>query len=329
MKRLSVLHQFLDTVNEYNLLRKNYRILVGISGGADSVCLLDLLNIVTPRFNLELWAIHINHQLRPEAQRDETFVRKLVGSWGIPLKVVKVNTLAFGRRHKIGIEEAARQLRYYYYQRIAKKLKCDAVALGHTADDNLETVIYHLVRGSGRRGLGGIPFIRNIFIRPLLKITRRAVRDYLTARSIEWIEDESNQDTKFIRNLIRLQVVPVLEKINPSVRENVLRSCELLRTEDSFLDSLAERALKKIYLLSSRNQPTIDINRFNRYNLVLKRRIIKLLIPEIDANGVERVLDLISRKCAGSHHLKMGTVIRINENLMEIVNICRRSTGAD
>jgi tRNA(Ile)-lysidine synthase len=238
-----------------------------------------------------------------------------------------VNTCAYARRKKLGLEEAARELRYYHYRRWAAKSSCDVVALGHTADDNLETVIYNLVRGSGRRGLGGIPIVRDIFIRPLLKVTRRSVRDYLQARSIEWIEDETNDDPRFMRNLIRHQVVPVLEKINPAVRENVLRTCELLNAEDDFLNLLAELALQKI---RQRNFPqvSIDINRFNRYNIVLRRRIIKLLIPEIDATGVERVLDLVSRSCTGSHQLKTGITLRIGKKLMEITKKARRSWDA-
>ncbi|MGC9110514.1 MAG: tRNA lysidine(34) synthetase TilS [candidate division WOR-3 bacterium] len=327
MKRLSVLHRVLDTINEYGLLRNDFRVLVGISGGADSVCLLDLLRLIAPRFNLWLSAIHINHQLRSTAIRDEIFVRELAKSWGIKLTVVRVNTSAYAQRKKMGLEEAARELRYYHYQRWAAKLGCDVVALGHNADDNLETVIYNLVRGSARRGVAGIPIARDIFIRPLLKVTRRAIRDYLKARSLEWIEDETNQDTRFMRNLIRLQVVPVLEKINPAVQENVLRSCELLRSEDDFLDTLAGRILQKISR-SDQSRVSIDIKRFNRYNIVLKRRIIRLLLPEIDAAGVERVLDLVGRKCAGSHQLITNITLKVGRELVEITKKGRGTVDA-
>lgn len=324
-----MVHQFLDTVNEYGLLKKNYRVLVGISGGADSVCLLDLLRLVAPKFNLHLQGIHINHQIRANAERDESFVRKLSQSWGIGLTVVTVDAIDYARRHKLGLEEGARYLRYHHYRRVARIMNCDVVALGHTADDNLETVIYNLVRGSGRRGIGGIPVSREIFIRPLLKVTRQAVRDYLRSRSVEWIEDESNEDTRFTRNLIRLQVVPLLEQINPSVRENVLRSCELLNAEDVFLDSLATQALNKISRVNA-NQILIDIPKFIRYNIVLKRRIIKLLVPEIDAAGIERILDLVTRGCQGRHQLKANVLIGINKNLMHISKTGRRlSVDAD
>ncbi len=328
MKKLSVAHQFLDTVNKYRLLHDNSRVLVAVSGGADSVCLLDLLRIVAPRFNLKLYGIHINHRLRESAERDEKFVRRLFESFGTELTVVRADVRGYARRHRLSLEEAARVLRYYHYQRVAGKLKCDTIALGHTADDNLETVILNLVRGAGLRGLGGIPIRRDIFVRPLLEIDRRAIRGYLQARGIGWVEDESNLDVRFKRNLIRQEVVPVLKKINPAVVENVLRGCEIISQENAFLDFLASRVLEKVGSFA-RRQASIDIKEFNSYNNILKRRMIRLLLPELDALGVEQVLSLIKKSCQGRHHLKAGIGIIIKDKELKIPLTVRRSQDGD
>lgn len=319
MTKLSVPHRFIETVEEFKLLKEKSRVLAGISGGADSVCLLDLLRIVAPKYKLRISGIHINHGIREDADRDEEFVRNLARQWNIRLVVVKVDVPSFARRNKIGLELAARHLRYLHYRQTAQKLKCDVVALGHTADDNLETVIHNLVRGTGMRGLCGIPVQRDIFIRPLIRVTRQEVRDYLRARSLEWIEDETNRDIRFTRNLIRHQIIPLLEQINPGVRENVLRTSELLRQEDRFLNALAKQILSRIAICQGRRM-LIDIQLINKYNLVLKRRIIKLLAPSIDALNVERVLDLITRNCTGQHPIQSNVVLRIENGKAEIID---------
>ncbi len=321
MKRLSVLHQFLDTVKGYNLIEEKSRVLIGVSGGADSVGLADLLKLVREKWQLELFAIHINHRLRSTAQQDEDFVRELMTEWQIPLTVVRVNVADYARRHKLGIEAAGRKLRYYHYQRVARKLDCQRVALGHNADDNLETVILNLVRGAGMRGVAGIPIWRGIFVRPLLKLRREAIRSYLQAREIKWMEDETNQDERFMRNIIRQEVVPVLERINPAAVENVSRGTEIIAAEDLFLDFLATRILERIAKFSGR-WATIDIEEFNSYNNVLKRRMLRQLFPELDAEMITGVIALIEKRKRGMYHLKGTLALTIKDRVLT-VPVCR------
>lgn len=310
MKRLSVLPQFFDTVKRYNLLRENSRVLIGVSGGADSVCLTDLLRLVVPKFKLQLFGVHINHGLRETAVRDEEFVREFLGRWEIDLTAVKVDVPGYARRHKLNLEEAGRRLRYYHYQRVAKRLGCDRVALGHNADDNLETVLLNLVRGAGARGVAGIPIERGIFIRPLLDIEREAIRAHLRARGINWVEDETNDDLRFSRNLLRHQVVSVLKRLNPAVVANVRRSAEIIGAEDIFLDLLASQALREV-AKRKKGWLWIDIDKFNSYNNVLKRRMVKQILPTLDFAGTERVLYLCEHRCYGRHQLQAGVEINV------------------
>ncbi len=310
VKRLSVLHQFLDTVKRYNLLKEKSRILIGVSGGADSVCLADLLRLVAPKFQLQLFGVHINHRLRETAVRDEQFVQALLAKWGIDLTVVKVDVAGYARRHRLSVEEAGRRLRYYHYERVARRLGCERVALGHNADDNLETVLLNLVRGAGARGMAGIPIERGIFIRPLLDIEREAIREHLKVRGIEWVEDETNEDLRFSRNLLRHQVLPVLKQLNPAVVANVRRSAEIIGIEDKFLDLLATNSLREV-AKRKKGWLWIDIDKFNSYNIVLRRRMIKNILPGLDSIGTERVLYLCENRCYGRHQLQAGVEINI------------------
>jgi len=328
VKRVSVLHQFLDTVEQYRLVEPGDRVLVGVSGGADSICLLDLFRVVAKRWRLELCAVHINHQLRQSAERDERFVKGLLESWGVNLSVVKVDVANYAHRHKLGIEEAARALRYQNYYRVAKRLKCNRVALGHNADDNLETVILNLIRGAGLRGLSGIPIRRDIFIRPLLRVRRDAIRNYLRAREINWVEDETNEDVRFRRNMVRQEVVPVLKLINPAVVENVARGTEIIAAEDMFLDFLATRVLEKVTRGVAR-RVIIDNQEFNSYNDVLKRRMIKVLLPQIDADATERLIFLIERNKGGKYLLTRGVEVEIKRGVTTVPVFRQRNFDAD
>lgn len=322
VKRLSVLHQFLDTVKRYNLLKEKDRVLIGVSGGADSVCLTDLLRLVVPKFQLQLFGVHINHGLRETAVRDERFVKELLANWGIALTVVKVDVAGYAQRHKLSLEEAGRRLRYYHYERVAKRLRCERVALGHNADDNLETVLLNLVRGAGARGLAGIPIARGIFIRPLLDIEREPIRAHLKARGIEWVEDETNEDLRFSRNLLRHQVVPVLKQLNPAVVANVRRSAEIVGAEDKFLDLLATNSQREV-AKRKKGWLCIDIDKFNSYNIVLRRRMIKNILPGLDAIGTERLLYLCEHRCYGRHQLQAGVEIELQKPKAQSQNALR------
>ncbi len=322
MKPLSVLHQFLVTVRRYNLFKENSRVLIGVSGGADSVCLTDLLRLVAPKWNLTLFALHINHQLRETATRDERFVQELLRKWGINLTIVRINVKTYAQRRKLNLEDAARRMRYYHYEKVAKRLRCERVALGHNANDNLETVLLNLARGTGLAGISGIPVQRGIFVRPLIDIEREAIRAHLRARGINWIEDETNVDLRFRRNLLRHQVVPVLKQLNPAVVANVRRSAEIIHAEDIFLANLAHQELKAV-AKRKKGWVSIDIDKFNSYNEVLKRRMIKQILPQLDYTGVEQVLYLCEHTRSGKHHLQAGVEINIKERRLT-VPVCRQ-----
>ncbi len=294
MKRLSVLGRFQATADEHGLLPRGSKVLVAVSGGADSVCLLHLLRSVAGRRRLALTGFHLNHRIRPEAGRDERFVRGLFERAGLDCRVVWSDVRGYARRHRLGLEEAGRELRYRHMTRVAKRLGCDRVALGHTADDNLETMVLNLVRGAGPHGLAGIPVRRGIFVRPMLDIERAALVGYLAAAGAEWVEDETNADPGFRRNRVRLNVIPELRAINPAAVANARRAARLLQQEDEYLAGLAAAALAGA-VRRGRGRTLIDTRKLESYNPVLMRRIVKMLVPGLDAAAVERVLEFLGR----------------------------------
>ncbi|MDR0946712.1 MAG: tRNA lysidine(34) synthetase TilS [Ruminococcus sp.] len=216
------------------------------SGGADSTAMLLMLRSAAPKIGFTLKAIHINHNLRgDESFRDEKFCLSLCEKLGIEIFVRQVNVTEFAQTEKIGIEEAARILRYKAFGEIVKADNpngTNLVATAHNADDNAETVLFNLFRGSGLRGLCGIPKIREedgfTVVRPILGITRDEILSFLKSRGQDYITDSSNADINYTRNKIRLEIMPLIKSINPSFCEKLFTTCEILKNEDTALDAI-------------------------------------------------------------------------------------------
>ncbi len=235
-----------EWVLKYGMLPVGARVLCAVSGGADSMCLLHWLNEEREARSLELFAAHFEHGLRgEESLRDADFVREACEKLGIPLTVGSGDVAAYAGREHLGLEEAARNLRYRFLEETADRLHCDRIATAHNADDNAETVLMNLCRGSGTRGLSGIPPVRGRLIRPLLQTGREEIEAYLAERGIAHVEDSSNSSGAFTRNRIRQQVLPLLKQENPSLLEAVSRMTELLREDERCLNDLADAFLRE------------------------------------------------------------------------------------
>jgi tRNA(Ile)-lysidine synthase len=215
------------------------RLIVALSGGADSVCLLHVLRDL--QYKPE--ACHVNHKLRGEASdNDEKFVRELCKQLEVKLHVRQIDVKALQKKHQ-SIEEAAREARYSYFAEFGSGA---IIATAHTSNDNTETVLLNLIRGTGLRGLCGIPPVRDKIIRPLIETAREEVEAYLKEKAIKHITDESNFSDEFTRNNLRLNVIPLLEKINPSLNAAVTRMCSNLYFDWEHLHGIAALALEKV-----------------------------------------------------------------------------------
>lgn len=226
--------------------------LVAVSGGRDSVCLLHYLATMPRDFSVA--AAHLDHGQRPTAGRDVAFVRQLCRELDVPLTVERADVPALARQRGVGLEEAGRMARYDFFRRTADSLGAQRIATAHHAADQAETVLLNLVRGTGMQGLAGIPPVRGRIVRPLLETSRDDIETYLKTHGLSHVEDETNRDTSLGRNRLRREVMPGLLSLHPGAAASICRTAELLRREDAFLDSLAAAYLPQEGLSASRER---------------------------------------------------------------------------
>ncbi len=232
------------SLREYRMLSGADRIICAFSGGPDSVCLAAVLMSLAPELGFRLECAHFNHQLRgEESRRDEEFAASWCAERGLKLRVGRGDAAAFAAERRLGIEEAARILRYGFLESLGDEKT--RIATAHQADDQAETMLINLVRGSGLKGLGGIPPVRDRLIRPLLDVSRSEILSYLDENHLRYVEDSSNRDTRYRRNRLRMEVLPVLKEMNPAFAKTCSRTAKLLREDEELLARQAADAVNK------------------------------------------------------------------------------------
>ena len=226
-----------DYIKKHKLLSLSDLYIVALSGGADSVALLLLLD----EMGYKVHALHCNFHLRgEESDRDERFCEDLCLKKNIPFHRIHFDTLMYAETHKMSVEMAARELRYRYFEQLRKDIGAKAICVAHHQDDTVETVLLNLVRGTGLRGLTGIQPRNGAILRPLLCVTRTEIEAYLATKQQDYVTDSTNLETDFVRNKIRLQVVPLLRQLNPAVSENIVRTAEHLTEAQKVLDTVVD-----------------------------------------------------------------------------------------
>ncbi|HID06364.1 MAG TPA: tRNA lysidine(34) synthetase TilS, partial [Armatimonadetes bacterium] len=280
-------------------------IIVAVSGGPDSVTLLHVLYELSRRCNYRLHVAHLNHKLRgDDADADATFVEQLAQTFGLPCTVKVVDVRAVAKERKMSIEQAGRAMRYEFLRELASEYNYRRIALGHTADDVLETVILNLFRGTGLDGLLGIPPVSDdIFIRPLILCRRAETHLYCKVRRLPTRIDVTNFDTRIRRNWVRLELLPqVREHISLKADTAVLRLVELLRADSALLHELTERAWKDVVIQITDTNVWLDRERFLQLPLAIQRRIIRKAWQRMQGETfvltmehIDRAIDLIHR----------------------------------
>ena len=226
-----------DYIKKHKLLSLSDLYIVALSGGADSVALLLLLD----EMGYKVHALHCNFHLRgEESDRDERFCEDLCLKKNIPFHRIHFDTQMYAETHKMSVEMAARELRYRYFEQLRKDIGAEAICVAHHQDDTVETVLLNLVRGTGLRGLTGIQPRNGAILRPLLCVTRTEIEAYLATKQQDYVTDSTNLETDFVRNKIRLQVVPLLRQLNPAVSENIVRTAEHLTEAQKVLDAVVD-----------------------------------------------------------------------------------------
>ncbi len=275
-----------NTIKKYNLIDNEDKIVVGVSGGPDSISLLNILH----ELGYNLCVAHINHGLRDNAKIDEEYVKDFCNKKNIPCFIKKVDL----KKNLSGmtIEEAGRKIRYDFFNEIMERENCNKIATAHNSNDNAETVLMNIIRGTGLSGLKGIEPIRGKIIRPLIECDRKEIEKYCIENNLSPRHDESNDEVLYTRNKIRLQLIPYIEKnINSNVINNINRMSSIISEEETFISNQVDYAYKACILKEYDNKLVCNLKVFNKLDNVIKKRlIIKFIIKVLgNAKDIEKV----------------------------------------
>ena len=283
------LKDILAFCKEYDMLPQSGVILVCVSGGADSMCLLNVLHKLASPVGFSVAAAHYNHNLRGvESDGDESFVRNYCDLIGVPVYIGSGDVSSEAKKSGSGIEETARGMRYAFFFETAERIGAERIATAHNSDDNAETVILRLCRGTGLLGLGGIPPVRGKIIRPLLQVTRSEIDEYLIENNIPHREDSTNAEDQYVRNKIRHRVIPVLKSINPAFSSVIASSAKLFREDEKYLTSIAEDFIDNNF-----NDGAVSRNKLLEIAAPISSRVIRKLCGDgLTASHVAAILKL-------------------------------------
>jgi tRNA(Ile)-lysidine synthase len=347
------LRQVWQTIEAYDLIQGGEVVVVGVSGGPDSLCLLHILQRLSPVYNLALHVAHLHHGLRgAEADADAEFVRRLTAAWGLPLTAEEIDVPALAREEDLAFEEAARRARYAFLARTATAVGARTIAVGHNADDQAETVLMHFLRGSGLAGLRGMlprtplgsyrllstaehdadvqPESLNL-IRPLLEVPRAEIEAYCDEHGLEPRFDRSNLDTTYFRNWLRLQVIPLLEKHNPHLRAVLGRTARVLAGDYALLRDLLEDTWPRIVRQEGDQEILIDLAAWRALPTGLQRSTLREAIHRLRRSlrninfvHVEDALQVARAGTTGDRAtLPQGLMLTVGYERLHIANEAR------
>ena len=293
----------LKTIKKYELIENGDNIVVGVSGGPDSMTLLNvLINIKKNKnLNFNIVVAHVNHMLRDEADEETQYVQEFCKMNNIECFVKKEDVRKLAKDNKIGTEEAGRNLRYAFFEEVASKYNNVKIATAHNANDNAETVLMNIIRGTGTSGLKGIePKRDNKYIRPILECSRKEIEEYCKDNSIAAKIDKSNLENIYTRNKTRNLLIPYIEdNFNPNIISSLNRLSELAQLENEFIDKIVEEKYREILIeeelgnkeIDVQKQVILDLKEFNKLDLVIKNRLMLYTIDRVLGNSqnIEKV----------------------------------------
>ena len=295
-----ILETVKETITRHNLLKKKDNVLLAFSGGLDSTAMLAVFLELRKEWLLELFLGHFNHRLRPSANQDEQFARKVAQENSLPLFVASEDVRSYAKQNRMNLEEAGRILRYDFLSKTARKIGGAKIATGHTLNDQAETFFLRLMRGSGLKGLGSIyPVVEGQIIRPLLAVERKDIVEYVRRKGMTFRDDESNLDRNFVRNKVRLDLIPFIqENFEPKIVRRIGKTVNILQEEEDLLGKLSSHEAKKT-VFHDNEGVRLDLEAIKTLPRGLARRIVREFIQklkgdlrEISFEDVESVLKL-------------------------------------
>ena len=292
-----------------DLIKDGDKIVVGVSGGPDSICMLDMMRELKEKniINFEIYVAHINHMIRKEAIDDEKYVQNYCKTHNIKFFVKRVDVQQIANDKKIGTEEAGRKVRYDFFEEVLKETGSNKIAIAHNKNDKIETIIMHVLRGSGLSGLKGIEKIRDDkYIRPLIECEREEIEKYCEEKKLYPRIDKTNFENEYTRNKIRNVVIPYIKKeFNPNIIQTLSRLSEVATAESDYIDSQTQKIYEKILIAKSNKEIVINLKEFNIQENVIQKRLILKVIKQI-----------------------MGSTDRIEKiHIEDIIKLCNNNIG--
>lgn len=321
MSHTKFIDKFLTAIKKHKMITAGDRIIAGVSGGPDSLCLIYALNKLKAKLKIELFAVHINHSIRGKsADMDQQFVEDFCRKLGIQVYSEKILVKQIAGDRKISVEEAGRIARYDCFEKYAKELNANKIAVGHNMNDNSETVLLNLVRGTGIEGLKGIEPVRGMIIRPLIEISRAEIELYCKEEGLNPRIDETNTDSAYTRNRIRNGLIPYIkENFNPNIIEAINRTAEIIYDENLFVSEVSEAYYSECLQDSDQNSIKINLEKFNMLHSAVRKRIIRMAVERL--NGSTRAVEKIhiEQVMGLADNAKTGTVCRLNGGIEVII----------
>ena len=297
----------IQTIQKNHLIETGDKVIIGVSGGPDSICLLHILNEIKEILGITLYVAHVNHKIRKNANLDEQYVQEFCKKINIPFFAKQIDVQKIAKQNKIGLEEAGRKARYDFFEEVFEKTKANKIATAHTANDNAETVIMHFIRGTGLNGLKGIEKTRqNKYIRPLIECTREEVEEYCEKNNLNPRIDETNEENIYTRNKIRNICIPYIKnEFNQNIIETINRLAEIVTEEDEYLQNQTEKIYHELCEKENKTLVVLNLKKFNQEHLVIKRRILLYTINKVlgNTNGIEK------------------------KNIEDVLRLCKRNIG--
>lgn len=294
MERLE--EKVLNTVKKYNLIQKGDKIVIGVSGGPDSMTLLDVLNKLKESLEIQIYVAHINHMLREEADSETKYVQDFCEKIEVECYIKKIDIEKEAKTQKISTELAGRNARYAFFEEIAQKVGANKIATAHNANDNAETVLMNVMRGSGISGLKGIEKIREEkFIRPIIECTRKEIEAYCEKNELNPKYDKTNAENIYTRNKIRNLLIPYIQKeFNPNIIESLNRLSTIAEKEDEYFHKNVDKLFEKLQITGDnkdKNTIILKLKEFNELDDVIKSRLILYTISKVlgSSQGIEKI----------------------------------------
>ncbi|QTA83770.1 tRNA(Ile)-lysidine synthase [Desulfonema limicola] len=322
------------TINKYRMLAPYDSVLAGVSGGPDSIVLVNVLRHFCSKFSLNLGIAHLNHCLRGEnSDNDACFVAELSRRLELPCFIERKDVKLFQKQNKLSLEEAGRRVRYDFFEQTAKKNGYNKIALGHHADDNAELVLMYMIRGSGPRGLSGISPVRSQrYIRPLIHNTRHEIMEFIQTNDLAYVIDMSNQDTRYLRNRIRHQLIPDLKALyNPEISCSLNRLSSIIRDEEQWIEEITAPVFKSCVIWEKKGQINLCISELNKLHDSAKRRVIRKTIEQVKGSlrrisfsHIEDILTL-AKTNKGPGALDLPDQVRVKKNHKSILIVKEKS----